>query len=136
MLYAVNIEQEGKFFIATFADTALTGVTQGESLEEALEMAEDMLLSNVEVFFDFDEVVPDAKARGKYHVRMPLLVRLKVLLHNEMVKQKISKAELARLLDTTPQEVQRILRVRHNTKVSTLEAALAKLHKHVELAIA
>ena len=134
MQYAVHIEQEGPHYIATFMDSALTGVTQGETLAEALDMAEDMLLCNIEDFFDMDEAVPDAVARGDHYVRLPLLVRMKVLLHNEMLKQHISKAQLARLLDTTPQEIRRILRVRHNTQPAILEQALAALNTHVELA--
>lgn len=134
MQYAVHIEQEGSHYIATFMDSALTGVTQGETLAEALDMAEDMLLCNIEDFFDIDEAVPDTVARGDHYVRLPLLVRMKVLLHNEMLKQHISKAQLARLLDTTPQEIRRILRVRHNTQPAILEQALAALNTHVELA--
>jgi toxin-antitoxin system, antitoxin component, hicB family len=104
-------------------------------LAEALDMAEDMLLCNIEDFFDMDEAVPDAVARGDHYVRLPLLVRMKVLLHNEMLKQHISQAQLARLLDTTPQEVRSILRVRHNTQPAMLEQALAALNTHVELAV-
>jgi len=56
-----------------------------------------------------------------------------VLLLNEMVRQKVRLAELARRLGTTAQEVNRMTHLTHSTKIDGIDAALGVLGKRLEL---
>jgi len=47
----------------------------------------------------------------------------KVLLVNELLAQRVTPAELARRLNTRPQDVTRIVNLGHSTKIDTISAA-------------
>jgi antitoxin HicB len=52
-----------------------------------------------------------------------------------MIVQKVTPADLAKRLGTSPQVVNRILDHKHMTKIDTIAEALEALGKHLELAI-
>jgi antitoxin HicB len=58
-------------------------------------------------------------------------VAAKVLLLNEMLRQKVRPSELARRMDTTPQEVNRITNIRHTTRIDRVDTALRALGKRL-----
>ena len=60
----------------------------------------------------------------------------KVLLLNELLAQKVTNAELARRLGTTPQVVTRIVDLGHATKVDTIADALRALGRRLEISVA
>ncbi|PHM72234.1 transcriptional regulator [Xenorhabdus sp. KJ12.1] len=67
-------------------------------------------------------------------VHLPDSVYAKILLNNdELLKAKISKAELSRLTGIRPPEIQRILTPRHTTKIDTISRALVAIGKKLSL---
>ena len=60
-------------------------------------------------------------------------VAAKVLLLNEMLRQKVRPIDLARRLGTTKQEVNRLTNLRHPTKIDRIDAALRALGKRLYL---
>jgi antitoxin HicB len=60
----------------------------------------------------------------------------KILLSNEMVRQGVRKAELARRLDVHMPQVDRLLNLSHSSRLDQIEAALEKLGKHLEVSLA
>lgn len=137
--YPLNVWKEDDVFIATFPqEQRLNGTTQADSESELTEMADDMLLTVVEMLFEFNQPIPDPLpvAPNQPFAKMSSLLTVKVLLHNEMIKQRITKAELARLMNVPAQEVQRILKPRHNTKLDTLSRALGVLGKTLSIQLA
>ena len=106
--------------------------------EPAVEMAEDVLQSAMDFYFEDQRPapLPSAPEEGERLVPLPLSVYSKVLLLNEMLAQDVSKSELARRLETTPQEVQRITGLHHATKIDTVVRALAQLGKQLEIRLA
>lgn len=112
-------------------------LTCGDSREDALEMAADALATAMEFYFEDRPPVPlpSAPGPGQELVDLPASLSAKVLLLNEMLAQKVSQAELARRLDTRPQEVQRIVNLDHTTKIDTIEAAFRALGRRMELRI-
>ncbi|MDH3001496.1 transcriptional regulator [Chelonobacter oris] len=123
-------------FVVTFPDIP-EGITQGNTFDEAMEMAEDVLLSCIEIYFDEDKTFPLARkaADGETAVKLPESVYAKVLLHNAMLEQSVTKAQLARLANIRPPEVGRILEPRHTTKIDTLGRAFAALGKQLQLSV-
>jgi antitoxin HicB len=112
-------------------------VTQGESLEEAIDAAEGALEAAIEMRIEdgMDIPVPSARRRGEQLAHLPVATAMKVALYVSMREQKISKSELARRLGLDEKEARRMLDPKHGTKVPALERALHALGKRVELQV-
>ncbi|WP_039913158.1 type II toxin-antitoxin system HicB family antitoxin [Cellvibrio mixtus] len=134
MKYPVIIEKDGNGFFARFPDIpeALTGA---DTKEETLAEAKNALLTAFEFYFEDQRTVP-AASDGDYAdwVEIPLSVEAKVLLLNSMVEQRITQSDLAKRMDTTRQEVQRIIDLNHSTKIDTLDRAIQAVGKRFTLA--
>jgi antitoxin HicB len=127
---------EGGGFVVTFRDIP-EAITQGDTLEEARSMAADALLTAMDFYFEDKRAVPaPSKAKkGEDLVALPASVSAKVLLLNAMIDGKVTPAELARRLNTTPQAVNRIVDIGHATKIDTIAEALEALGKHLEIGV-
>lgn len=134
MLYPARIEPDGDGFRVSFPDIpeALTG---GATWEEAVDMAKDALQTALEFYFDDKREIPEPSRvkKGQVAIELPASVAAKALLLNEMIKQKVRPADLARMLGTTPQEVNRLTQLRHATKIDGISNALQALGKRLEL---
>ncbi|SAL38178.1 Antitoxin HicB [Caballeronia choica] len=136
--YPVNLMPDSNgTLLVTFPDIP-EAVSVGDEEEEALLNALNALESAIEIYFDEKrEVPPPSKPKkGQRVVRLPALVVAKVLLANEMVRQGVRKAELARRLDVHMPQVDRLLNPRHSSKLDAIEAAFNKLGKRLEVSIA
>ena len=122
-------------FVVTFRDIP-EAITQGESEAEAMQMAEDVLISSMDFYFEDRRPVPaPSKARaGEHLVELPASLAAKVLLLNEMLAQQVTPAELARRMGTRPQEVNRLTTLSHPTKIDTIGRAVRALGKRLEVA--
>lgn len=87
-------------------------------------MAKDALVSALEFYFDDRREIPQPSRlkRGQVGIELPASVAAKVLLLNEMVRQKVRPSELARMMGTTAQEVNRMTQLTHTTKSMVLTA--------------
>jgi antitoxin HicB len=119
-------------FIVTFRDIP-EAITQGEDADDALKHAQDALETAMEFYFDDRREVPmpSAPKRGDRLVALPVSESFKVLLLNEMVKQGVRPAELAKRMNTSKQEINRLTTLRHTTKVDRIADALAALGKRL-----
>ncbi len=132
--YPVNLRKDGKFVLVTFPDIP-EAITQGISRAEALEMANEALAVSMEFYFEDHRPVPmpSAPRRGQPVVELPASVAAKVLLLNEMLRQKVRPIDLARRLGTTKQEVNRLTDLKHATKIDRIDTALRALGKKLIL---
>jgi antitoxin HicB len=124
-------------YVVTFRDIP-EAITQGDHDAEAMEMAKDVLLSAMDFYMEDRREVP-APTRpksGERLIPLPSSAAAKILLLNEMVAQKVTPSDLARRLGTVPQEVNRIIDLKHVTKIDTIERALAALGRQLELKVA
>ena len=123
-------------FVVTFRDIP-EAITQGESFDDAMIQARDALETALDFYFDDRRVVPaPSKARrGERLIELPASLAAKALLLNEMVRQRVRPADLARRLHTTPQEITRLTDVRHRTRIDSIAAALQALGKQLELRV-
>jgi antitoxin HicB len=130
--YPVTLQKDGKFILVTCPDIP-EAITQGDNRAHALDMAKEALESAMEFYFEDRRAVPmPSKPRpGQAVVELPPSVAAKVLLLNEMLRQKVRPAELARRLGTSPQEVNRLTNLRHPTKIDRVDAALRALGKRL-----
>lgn len=121
-------------FVVTFPDIP-EAITQGETIEESLKMAKDALETALDFYFDDRRPVPTpSKARrGQHRITLPLSIEAKVLLLNEMVRQRVRPAELARRMRTTPQAINRLVNVRYVSRIDGIAVAMAALGKSLEI---
>lgn len=136
--YPVNLKKakEGGF-VVTFPDIP-EAITQGDDREEALAQAADALETALDFYFDDNRAVPlpSQPKRGQDVVELPTSLAAKVLLLNEMIKQKVRPAELARRLNVKPQEVNRLVNLHHTSKIDGIAGAMKALGKTLEVRVA
>lgn len=138
MHYPVHLEaaEEGGY-VVTFPDIP-EAITQGEDIEDALQHGADALESALDFYLEARKPVPlpSKPKRGQKTVELPVSVAAKVLLLNEMLRQKVRPAELARRIGTTPQEVNRLTDIRHKTRIDGIDAALRAMGKRLVVDVA
>lgn len=137
MHYPVTLTPDAEGYMATFRDIP-EAISQGNTIEEALEMAQDALCVAMEFYTEDNRAVPlpSTPQDGEYLVSLPPSIWAKVLLLNEMLAQNISQAELAKRMGVIPQKVTRLVDLSHATKIDTLAIAFDKLGKHLNIALA
>ena len=130
--YPVRLRKDGEFITVSFPDIP-EAHTFGNNREHALEMAMEALESAMDFYLEDKRPVPapSKPKRGQQVVELPASVSAKVLLLNEMLRQKVRPAELARRIGTTPQEVNRLTNIRHRTRIDGIDKALRALGKRL-----
>jgi antitoxin HicB len=68
---------------------------------------------------------------GKPVVILPVVVSGKIILHNTMLDAGKKKADLARMLNLAPTLVDRLLSLRHKSRIEQIETALAIFGKRL-----
>jgi len=136
--YAVTLtaDEDAGGFVVTCRDLP-EAITQGDSLEDALEAAEGALEAAIEMRVkDGLEIPLPSKARkGEHLAALPVGSAMKAAVYLAMKEQGLSKSDLARRMDLDEKEARRILDPWHATKVPTLERALHALGKRVEVVV-
>jgi len=136
--YPVNLELDtNNSYLVTFPDIP-EAISAGDDEDEALLNALDALESAIEIYFDEKRELPmpSKPKKGQPVVILPALVVSKVLLANEMLRQGVRKAELARRLNVHMPQVDRLLNPRHSSKLEAIEAALLALGKRLSISVA
>jgi antitoxin HicB len=135
--YPVKLRKDGKFILVTFPDIP-EAITQGNNRVHALEMAREALELAMDFYFEDRRPVPSPSKpkRGQAVVELLPSLSAKVLLLNEMLRQKVRPAELARRIGTTPQEVNRLTNIRHTTRIDRVDTALRALGKRLLIRVA
>lgn len=128
-------EKDGGY-VATFPDFGY-GVTQGESLEEVMEMARDLLMLTIGDFIRSGKPLPAPKRRRGAKFRPVPLTALqcaKVDLYNTFLTSGLKKAEFARRVGIPKTHIDRLFSLRHRSGLDQIESAFAALGKqlHVE----
>lgn len=136
LVYPATIIPDGNGFMASFRDIpeALTG---GPTLEEVRQMAADALATAMEFYFEDGRSVPlpSAFSKDDVPVVLPASMAAKILLLNEMLVQKVTAAELARRLGTTPQSVNRIMDLKHPTKIDVIAEGLSAVGQRLHFGV-
>lgn len=128
-------EPEGGFTV-TFRDVP-EAITHGRTMEEAEDLAADALLTSMDFYFEDNRPVspPSAAKRGERMIALPASAAAKVLLLNEVLAQRVTRADLARRLVVVPQTVSRLFDLHHATKIDAIDDALRVLGKRLALGL-
>ena len=135
MRYPVNLTPDTDGYVVTFPDIS-EALTQGDTREEALEMALDALVTSFDFYFEDNRRIPAPGIIDGDYVDVPLSVASKVMLLNAFIESGLTQSELARLMGVKRQEVTRLFNLHHSTKIDTVQKALLALGKRLELTAA
>lgn len=136
MKYPAHFLPDTGEFVVMFRDIP-EAITQGDDESEAVEMAKDVLLSSMDIYFEKKRPVPlpSKPLPGERLIALPASVAVKVLLLNEMLSQNVIASELARRMDTTRQEVHRLIDLKRTTRIDRIEDALSALGRDLDLSV-
>lgn len=111
--------------------------TVGDDEDEALLYAVDALETALEIYVDERRPLPvPSPAEGRPVVRPGALDCAKLAIHQAMIEQGVRKAELARRTGWHMPQVERLLNLRHQSRMEQIEAAARALGKTVEIRLA
>ena len=110
--------------------------TFGQDREEALLRAPDAIESALMCYIDLHREipVPRATAKGPF-ATLPALTEAKLALYTAMRATKTGKADLARRLNCHLPQVDRLLDLRHASRLDQLEAAFRALGKQISVQV-
>lgn len=136
LTYPAIIASDGDGFFVKFPDIP-EALTQGETREEAVEMAADALLTAMDFYVSDKRPVPmpSPVKRGQVGIDLPASAAAKVFLLNAMLDQHITAAELARKLHTSPQSVTRLVDLGHASKIDAIADALQSMGRKMTLGV-
>lgn len=130
LLYpAIIKEEEGRFFVS-FPDLD-EAITEGETLEEALHNAEEVLTLTLEGRYDEKQKIPKPTQHIKnaYWIAPALRVQCALLLR--LARNDAPLAKFARALDTSWPAVARLENPRHTPNLKQLEKMANALGKRI-----
>lgn len=134
MEYPVRLTKDGAYIVASFADVP-EAHTIGETRKEALARAPDALATALEEYIRRRQPIPAPSPRKGPKVVLSALVEAKVALYNVMRRKKVWKAGLAKRLGWHLPQVDRLLDMRHASRLDQIEQALNVLHKRLRCSV-
>lgn len=109
---------------AAVSETDHGGAEAAEGLEAVLQL-----------YIDARRPIPMPSGNGDGTVNVGAMRTAKVLLANEMVRQGVRKADLARRLGLHAPQVDRLLDLSHNSKMEAIEDACKELGKRLDVSL-
>ena len=112
--YPITVTPDGTTLVVDFVDFP-EAHSVGDTLDEAHREAVDGLITTVELYMDDRRMVPmpSIAAEGQHTIPLPAIETAKVLLWNEMLQQKMRKADLARKMQVHQPQIDRLFDLRH-----------------------
>jgi antitoxin HicB len=108
--------------------------TFGQDKDDARARAVDAIEEAIAARMADKESIPPPSS-GRHKVTLPTQAVAKVLLYRAMRSQSMSKNELARRLKWHRPQVDRLLNLRHATRLDTMEEAFNTLGKTIRIAV-
>lgn len=122
-------------YVVTLPDFGY-GVTQGETDQEAMEMAQELLMLTIGDYIRTSRPLPVPKhRRGSKFRPVPLraLQAAKVDLFSAFLDSGLKKSEFARRIGIPKTHIERLFSLRHHSRLDQLEAAFAVLGKRLHI---
>jgi antitoxin HicB len=136
MRYPVTLTREdGRVLVAfpDFPNVHTFGDDEPEAIARAVDALESMLIAMIE---DRDEIpYPSPIKRGRKSMLLPALSEAKIALYRQMRALGVGKAELARRLNCHLPQIDRLLDLRHASRLDQLEQAFLRLGKRMSISL-
>ena len=126
LTYPISLRKDGDTILATSPDfPELT--TFGEDRPDALLHAVDALEEAIAARIAAKEPIPAPSTRGRFCVALPTQTAVTVLLYQSMDAAGMKKADLARKLLWHAPQVDRLLDIRHASRLDQVDQALSAM---------
>jgi antitoxin HicB len=134
--YPVELQPEDGGFVVTFPDVP-GAITEGDDEQEALARAVDALETMlISIMADRLPIpAPSPVKKGGKSVTLPPSSAAKVALYRAMQEASVGKAELARRLNCHLMQIDRLLDLRHASRLEQIDNALRAVGKRLEIKI-
>lgn len=135
--YPIHVRQEAQGFVLSSRDLPILNSVAHTKEEITTEALDGIATAIMIAMGDRESIpMPSEPLDDEVLINLPLLMEVKVHLHNEMVKQKVTKAELARRLGLGHhKQVWRILSIDQSTRIEALESAFKVLGKELDIVV-
>lgn len=112
-------------------------VTACDDLDHLFEMALDAFRTSSEAFISNGAAIPlpSSPKPGQSCLELPIGLAAKVLLLNEMIAQNMRPTDLARKMNTKPQNVNRLVKLHTPSRIEHINEALGALGKSIQLTV-
>lgn len=131
--YPVILTVDGDAVLVTFPDVP-EAITFGANQAEALAQAVDALESALSFYVDARKPLPEPSLSDSLPTVCPSALEcIKLGVYQEMTKQGMRKAELARRLGWKAPQVDRLFDLSHASRIDQLEAAAKILGRKIQV---
>jgi antitoxin HicB len=128
-------EPDGSAVNVSFPDVP-EGLTWGDDEAEALELAQDCLVTALSCYVRARRPLPKpGHSKGRRMIAVPPLVAAKLALYSAMREQGMGEVELAQRLGVKENVVRALLHLKRRTHLGQLERALAALGVQLEVTV-
>lgn len=137
MYYPATFTNDDGTLLVRFRDIP-EAITCGDDADDAMVQAVDCLESAFVFYMDkrLPIPAPSQLQDGEHAIYLPVSVQTKIALYHEMLKQGITKAELARRLSVNQKQVDRLWDLTHSSKLEMLEKAFSAIGKRLNMTLA
>ena len=129
--YRVNLTRDDNdTFLVTsedFPELATYGATEEEALQRAGDAIEEAIGARISAGEDIPRGLSPQTPQDQHTAKVSTLVAIKVLLYSAMRKEGVTRAELKRRLGWHREQVDRLFRVDHRTRLDQFDAAFSAL---------
>ena len=136
MRYTVTLTPDDNGTLLVSIPDLPEALTFGDSREEALLHAVDAIETALIAAMDAREEIPEPRASEPEWVALPALTVAKLALYRAMRADGVGKAALARRLGVSLPHIDRLLDLRHQSRLDAVERALAALDRIMTITIA
>jgi antitoxin HicB len=135
--YPVTLEPDDNGTILVSFPDIPEAVTCGDNEADALIHAQDALITALMIYIEDRRTTPwpSVPRRRQKAVALPLLAEAKVMLSNAMIERRMRKSDLARSLGVHMPQVDRLLNLRHSSRIEMIEEALHAVGKQLTIAV-
>lgn len=135
MRYAVTLTNDDNGTILVQVPDLPDAITFGEDHEDALARAVDAIETALTGAMAAREDIAEPKARGSNYVTLNALACAKIALYQSMRAERVGKAALAKRLGVALPQIDRLLDLRHQSRVDSLERAFAALGRSMRFVV-
>ncbi|MEB6856635.1 hypothetical protein NA898_02235 [Proteus cibi] len=131
-----HFDEESETYEITYRD--FDNIHAVAYTEDDIELeASDILHVGLEEFIASKLPIPAPSnaQSGDFIVYLPLISCLKIALHNAMLETKTKKSDLARKMNLTSAQIERLLEINQTSKVDSLEQALYLLGYAISVSV-
>ena len=132
--YPIIITEADGAYVVSFPDFP-EAHTFGEDRDEAKARAVDSLMTVVDAYISDKRPIPAPSRKRGDAVALPVIMELTVELYRAMLAEGVNKAELGRRLDWHMPQVDRVLNVRHASRLDQMQRALGAVGRTVEVSV-